>query len=117
MGRNETPVSDAIREFLDWHKIFNMRVNCGTFKVQGGGWMKLAPNGTADIMAVTRKNVAGIIDQRVLWIETKAGTKQSDSQKDFQMRVADYGMVFILATRLDDVREWLYVNGFIKSRH
>ncbi len=96
----EAKVAAEIKDYLTKTGRFFIRINSGKVKVSGG-WMQLAPKGTADMLTFDH---AG----KCVWIETKhAKGVQSDEQIDFEMRVRLLGHTFILARCLDDVMEVL----------
>ena len=76
--------------------IFAMRVNSGKVKVRGG-WVQLAPAGTADIAIYPR-------DQRPVWVETKIKDGElSDEQCAFADRVADLGHSYWTIQSLEEI--------------
>jgi Holliday junction resolvase len=80
--------------------IFAMRINSGTVKVRGA-WMQLAPEGTADILAMPRGKMP-------VWIEVKAAKgRQRAAQEEFERTAKDLGHGYFVVRGLDDLEPLL----------
>ena len=79
--------------------IYHMRLNSGRVKVKGG-WMSLAPEGTADVVAFPDRKTP-------VWLECKADTGQSEAQCEFECRVVNLGHSYHLIRTLDDLEPLL----------
>jgi hypothetical protein len=99
MGKEEGAIQSQITEYLKLRGIWHMRVQSGKVKVRGG-WMQLAPTGTADLLAWPRSGP--------VWIEVKKpkGTHETE-QQEFRDLMADLNVRYILARSLDEVIEGL----------
>lgn len=91
------------RDLLWW-----CRVNSGSLLVSGRGDRKyrvrLAPEGTADILVIRRTKARGKTVPRVTWIETKApGGRQTEIQREFQRLIEGYGCEYIVISNLSDL--------------
>lgn len=91
-GEVQRNVIEALKKMGWWVA----RIQCGKVKVRGG-WMQLAPDGTADLLAIK-----GL---RTVWIEAKRlkGGKHSDVQKDFESMVKRAGHSYLMVRSLEDV--------------
>lgn len=91
--------SDTQRQILDYLKlkgIFHYRNNSGGFKDANNHFYRFGALGSPDIIAV--------IDGIYVGIEVKAPNgKQSDHQKEFELKLQSAGGEYILAYSLDDV--------------
>ena len=93
-------VLGPIMKYLDRLGIFYLRNQSGRVKVRGG-WMNLAPQGTADLVIFPDGKLP-------IWVECKVtGNKTSkerqQSQAEFAETVRRLGHTAIQATCLDDV--------------
>ncbi len=91
--RGETEVSAAIGAFLDIHPrvSWQVRVNSGRVKLAKGGWMHLAPAGTAD-------RIGMLTNGRLLAVEVKRDETEKPTQPQirFLNKVnADGGFGFV----------------------
>jgi hypothetical protein len=92
-------LTGPIAEMLEERDILCFRMQSGRVKVRGG-WMKLCPEGTADLLCFP--------PGRVLWIETKAveketHKKQRESQEKFRQKVLSKGHEHMTARAIEDV--------------
>ena len=74
------------------------RIQSGKVKVRGG-WMQLAPEGTADILAIR--------GEKTLWCEVKRpkGGIHSQEQQEFAAIARRAGHEYIVATSVEDILE------------
>lgn len=114
----ESHVLRACRDYLDWGmnqgKWWYMRVNSGTVYPSNRDGstrvVKLAPEGTADLLVIQAAQFATITRwdcSSVLWIETKHKRKQTESQKAFEAQVRAQGCDYRIVTDVDQLREVL----------
>jgi len=111
MPRRVTPegyVKTAVCELLALHRISHHRLNSGVLLAESQGKrraIRLAPRGTADILALVPRDGGGVTP---LYIECKApkGT-QSPAQKEFQAEVVAQGHAYLLCRDVDQVVAWL----------
>jgi hypothetical protein len=102
-------VSQAVRDLLAAEHIYCLRVNSGNILITGDTgkkrMVKLAPKGTADLLApVPAKD--GLF--MPLWIETKVGKNGlSAEQKSFRDDMIYRGYSYIVARGSQDVLDWL----------
>lgn len=120
--RTETKIreKDIARLVVDWlsaKRIWHMRVQSGKVKSAMGGWVQLAPAGTADyqcIRWIPRGSSCGSFvckwqyfwkEQEVTWIELKRpkGGKHSESQQAFQREVQELGHRYFIVTSLEEL--------------
>lgn len=98
-----TPEGALQKTILDWlaaKRIMAFRMNTGAVKTDKR-FFRFGVPGMADILAFPDYgDTSG-----VMWIEVKAGTKQSELQKSFQQQVEAAGHRYILARDLDAVIE------------
>lgn len=91
---SETSVSASIKQYLDARHIWNIRINSGKVKVNGG-WMQLAAEGTPDRLALFKG--------KSIWIEVKTiGGKLSAAQIEMHRRIISAGGFVIVAETLDE---------------
>lgn len=84
----ERDIQKQIKEYLQWHDYFVVKIHqsLGSYP------------GIADLYALK--------DGRGIWIEIKtAAGKQSAAQKEFQKQVEEHGGTYILARRIEDVKD------------
>jgi hypothetical protein len=73
-----------------------MRINSGKVKVRGG-WMQLAPEGTADLAVFPEAKMP-------IWLELKQPKKgPSKEQQDFRDQVVRLGHKYFVIRSLDDL--------------
>lgn len=90
MGKEETKVSDEIRDFLESKGFVIYRMQSGRFR-GAGGWITLNPEGTPDLMGCTP-------DGRFICVETKSVSgKASELQKTILDDFTRRGAISILA--------------------
>ncbi len=106
----EALIQAAILEYLAARKIYAARLNSGQILGSSNGrkWaIKLAPKGTADILALPITIVHGICPlgyTQAVFIEVKDATgKQSPAQIEFQKYVEGLGHRYLLARSVVDV--------------
>ena len=85
-----------------------IRMNTGQAN-HGGRRVRYGYPGMADLFVRVRGPKCS--PYRVLWIELKAGTKQSDAQAAFQQQAEQWGDRYIMATSVDDVLRELEVTN------
>jgi len=93
-------LTGPIVKALEQAGYFALRLNSGSAK-RGKYWLKLCPEGTADILCCPR-------DSMPLWIETKDVKKDfhkktAEAQENFRNTVESLGHKYIVARSLDDV--------------
>jgi hypothetical protein len=90
------PLISALRDAGAWP----IRMQSGRVRVRGG-WMMLAPAGTADILCFPQR-------KPITWIETKtlAGELRG-KQEEFRERVVGWGHRYIVARSIDEGLEAL----------
>lgn len=93
--KKEAAAQKAILDYLSLKKHFCWRNNSGAFAPKHGGFLRFGLKGSPDILCC--------IDGQMVGIEVKAGTKQSDAQKDFQEKLEAAGGKYILAHNIDEV--------------
>jgi hypothetical protein len=97
-------LTGPIHDLLEARGILVFRMQSGKIKSRSGGWMKLCPKGTADLLFFSGRDV--------VWVETKAVEKehhkeQREAQELFRMRVTALGHSYITARSIEDVLEIL----------
>lgn len=100
MGKQESKLS---KEIIDYLRLNCGHKNVGKVKISGiRGWKdKMLLLGVPDILAYYKVNKTTTFE---LWIETKATTKQSDEQVQFEKNCKNVcGVRYILAYSLNDV--------------
>ena len=118
---SESHVLRAVLEYLQWGqnqgKWFYMRCNSGvvfpTNRDSSTRRVKLAPEGTADVLVIRYLRIGPdalgkvypLVD--ILWIETKHKGKQSEAQKAFETQVRAQGCDYIVVRDVDELRERL----------
>lgn len=105
----EQAIQRSITDWLSIKKIWWMRMNSGAVisEYQGKKRMfRFGTSGCADLLISFRREWE---DRNPLfvWIEVKAKTKQSDSQKEFQKEVERGGHYYLVAYSIDDVENFL----------
>ena len=86
------PIVDALTQL----GIYCLRLNSGKVQVRGG-WMKLCPEGTADIVIFPRGRMP-------VWVETKTKTgKLRTAQIAFADKMADLGHSYWTIRSLDEM--------------
>jgi hypothetical protein len=118
--KRKTPegyVKSAVLEYLAMKHIYALRVNSGSVlgNTNGRKWcVKMAPKGTADILALEPGLLVGTdsdYQEKVftpIWIETKAPKKgPTEQQLDFKREVEEMGHVYLVARSMDDVRDFI----------
>ena len=127
--RQKVPESGVLRACLDflaaeriWHE---RRNNVPVMVPAGNGRMrpiKVAQNGTADIMATPFLNC---IESELryeheivpLWIECKSDSgKQSQAQIDFEKQVKAAGHQYIVVRSSDELKRWLIDHGAMREK-
>ncbi len=95
----ESEAQKAIMEWLAWQRVFHWRNNTGAMVSEYKGvkrFMRFGSVGSPDIFAMRNGKCYGI--------EVKAEKgRQSDAQKEFQVRFEAAGGVYILAKGIDEV--------------
>ncbi len=143
--KQKVPESGVLRACLDllayehiWHE---RRNNVPVMVPNGRGGkrpVKVAANGTADIMAtpvvktvafstdvMTRDSLTVtrppqpirevIVSQMILWIECKSDSgKQREAQIEFEREVTAAGHHYLLVRDVDTLRDWLRARGVIR---
>lgn len=74
------------------------RINCGMIQNTFGYWLKLCRTGTADLFFMMPGRL-------IIYIETKAKTKQSKEQKEFQDKVEKAGHKYYIVKNIEDWSE------------
>jgi len=99
-NKPESLVLDACLDYLRLRGHFVIRVNCGAFKTDSGGYFKSTDTpGVSDIIGITK-------DGRGLAVECKSKKgKLSDLQKDFGEKYKEAGGIFVVAKRIEDLQE------------
>jgi hypothetical protein len=94
---SENAIQAQVMQVLKQLGICCIRINAGKVKVRGG-WMQLAPEGTADL--------AVFPDARMpVWIEMKQPKKgPSKEQKEFQSQVERLGHRYYVVRSVDDLQ-------------
>lgn len=98
----EKVIQKQILQYLTLKKVWAIRNNTGSFQIKrkdgSEGYAKTGERGLADIVAFTRNSV--------IWIECKPSTggKQSDNQKEFQLKAEAHGHIYIVAKGIEDVQ-------------
>jgi len=96
----EKSVQKAIIDYLTLRRVWVVRMNTGAIVSEYKGKTRLHKYGypgMADLYVRTPSSVT-------LWIECKSSIgKQSDLQRQFQMRVETLGDIYVLARSVDDV--------------
>jgi Holliday junction resolvase len=98
MSGREADVQREIVATLKQLGYWVARIQSGKVKVRGG-WMQLAPEGTADLLAIR--------GEKTIWIECKRpkGGTHSAEQKEFMGLVRRAGHQYVVARSKDDVLE------------
>lgn len=94
-----------ILDYLAAKRVWFMRMNTGAVLAEHKGktrMIRYGRKGRADVLAIWFTVNMGL---KVLWIETKAATKQRPEQKMFQKEVEEEGHFYIVARSLEDVME------------
>lgn len=96
----ESDVQRAILDWLAYHHVFHYRNNSGGFKDTNQHFYRFGALGSPDIVCV--------VNGRYVGIEVKASDgRQSDAQKEFQVRLEAAGGLYILAKSIDDIERSL----------
>jgi hypothetical protein len=106
MKRKATPEGALLRLVMDWlsaEHIFSLRMNVGVMRNAANRPVRFGIEGTADILAFP----VSLGRPHPVWLEIKAGTRQSESQRSFQEKVEAEGHTYCIITSLDDVIELL----------
>lgn len=94
-----------ICDYLTAKRVWWMRMNSGATLAEHNGktrMIRYGRKGCADLLVILLTAYDG---NRVIWIETKAGTRQSPFQKMFQQEVEAEAHTYIVARSLEDVME------------
>ena len=103
----EALTQDLICDYLTAKRVWWMRMNTGATLAEHKGKTRViryGRKGCADLLVIDREDEQLPL-MRVIWIETKHRTKQSEHQKMFQEEVESEGHVYIVARSLEDVLE------------
>lgn len=100
----EALTQSLICDYLTAKRVWWMRMNSGATLAEHNGktrMIRYGRKGCADLLAIEWESG----EHRPIWIETKAGTKQSIYQQAFQNEVEREGHIYVLAQMLEDVME------------
>ena len=137
--KQKVPESGVLRACLDllaaehiWHERRNTVPVMVSKKGGGVRPIKVAKNGTGDIMATPLVLIdAGpayhvfdgaavtmrVQSVAVLWIECKSDSgKQSQAQKDFEKQAKAAGHNYIVVRSSDEVKRWLIDHGAMREK-
>lgn len=113
----EKDVQRAITDYLKAEKIPCWRMNSGDRfgSYNGKKWrIKGHEPGTPDLLAAPEVTLgdsigcSGFLTRAYLWIEVKRpGGKQSVEQKNFEQFCKEHDMLYIVATSVDEVRDFV----------
>lgn len=93
---SEGEIQSEILQALKRVGIQAMRINSGMAKVRGG-WLQLAPEGTADLIVFPRGKCP-------VWLEIKSEKgKQGEAQREFETNVRNLGHGYFVLRGLDDL--------------
>ncbi|SRR5260221_6482461 len=96
----EKDLQRAILDYLTLKKIFHYRNNSGAFVDSNKHMYRFGAVGSPDIVCV--------IDGMYVGIEVKGtGGRQSDNQKEFELRLQAAGGEYILAYTIEDVQKFI----------
>src|SRR5262245_42370766 len=110
--QTESQISKSIRDALDKLGIPNWRMNSGVVRVRGG-FMRLAPEGTPDILAAPNvpEGMTAWECPKLLWIEVKKpGGKLRPAQLAFGDRMRNRGHAWLCVESFHEVLDWLKEN-------
>jgi hypothetical protein len=118
MKRRQTPEGALLQLVMQWlaaERIYAIRMNTGTLRDATGRPVFFGVPGMADILAFPHvhtgernfRGTAEVTYPEPVWIELKAGSKQSLLQKSFQEQVEGEGHRYFLIYSLDELIESL----------
>jgi len=91
----ETSLSAQIAEWLDARRIYNDRLQCGSFSTNRGNWIKLCKTGTPDRFAIIRG--------QIVFIEVKKrGEKPSEEQHERHYELRESGAIILVCDSFDN---------------
>ena len=91
----ETSLSAQIAEWLDARRIYNDRLQCGSFSTSRGNWIKLCKTGTPDRFAIIRG--------QIVFIEVKKrGEKPSEEQHERHYELRESGAIILVCDSFDN---------------
>lgn len=97
----EGEVLKAVRDWLDWHKVFYFRINQIPVPTQNGFRRFTGMAGVPDIIAVLRGGIFCGLECK------REGGKQSPSQKEFETNVGALGGLYFVIHSTDDLETHL----------
>jgi len=110
---NHTALVKAGLHWLKLQRVPAWKMNTGAFRTEGGGFIRAAFLGCADIIGI----VPGIGAGRFLAVECKTGRGElSPGQEAFKKVVQGSGGVFIEARSIDDLYPALLTAGWSVTR-
>jgi len=99
----ESQIQSAILEYLAARHVLAFRMQTGAIKLEKR-FIRFGVPGMADILACPQMLCDdGDWRPSFLWIEVKAGSRQSVLQRSFQEQVEEQGHRYIVAKSIDDV--------------
>jgi hypothetical protein len=99
----ESEIQKAILEFLSASAVFYWRCNLGGVRRSGIGLTKNPMRGFPDVAGICPGSVG-----RLFAIEIKTPTgRLSDDQKKWEAKLKAAGVVYVIATSVEDVRRGL----------
>ncbi len=106
----EQLIMNSILEYLAIRGFLALRMNSGAHAVAANGahkrrFIRYGVSGMADILMLSKG--------RAIFIEVKAGSKQSASQQGFESIVKSEGCLYWLCRSIDDVESQLKKEGIL----
>lgn len=99
MKSNEKGVQNAVIKYLALKKYFYWRNNSGALKTERGGFLRFGAVGSPDIFVIHKGRIIGL--------EIKDKSKQSDGQKDFEAGMVKAGGEYFIIRSIDDIMKVL----------
>ncbi len=98
MAKPEKQIQNAVEHYLTLKRHFFWKNNTGAMKTQSGGFIRFGAVGSPDICLVK--------DGFFIGLEIKqAKGKQSEGQKEFEIKLKEAGGEYYIIRSLDDLKE------------
>ena len=99
MKSNEKQVQNAVIKYLALKKYFYWRNNSGALKTERGGFIRFGAVGSPDIFVIHKGRIIGL--------EIKDKSRQSEGQKEFEENMKREGGEYYIIRSIDDIMKVL----------